>query len=399
MTKAPLVSVIVPAYNAARFIDRTLNSILSQTYKNTEVIVVDDGSEDRTSEIVELFAQQDSRVILLQQENAGVAAARNLAIQKSRGEYIAPIDADDIWYPQKLEKQVECLVSADESVGLVYAWSVGIDEDDVIISDCDYEYYAIWRSLEGKVYPALIYSNFLGNASVPLIRRICFERIGDYNCKLRARNAQGCEDWDLYLRIAECYKFRVVKDFLVGYRQLTGSMSCNYHSMAFSYYLIIRECQKRHLEIPKYIFDLSESEFKLYLAFKSGACADNWHTLILFYQAINLDYCLLLQSWIYKSLLIFILKALTQPLTALIWNNYVDWMQFRRKMQLINNQNISSKTVKLENKITHNYSIDNKKIAEKIKLKRWLKVLDVCNKFELSLKKKDNLVICKPLIK
>jgi glycosyltransferase involved in cell wall biosynthesis len=101
----PLVSVIVPAYNAEEFIGETLNSALSQTYSNIEILVVDDGSQDRTSEVVKAFVQKDERVILLQQANAGVAAARNLAIEKSRGEYIAPLDADDIWYPQKLEKR------------------------------------------------------------------------------------------------------------------------------------------------------------------------------------------------------------------------------------------------------------------------------------------------------
>ena len=102
----PLVSVIIPACNAEIFLEKTLDSVLAQTYKNIEVLVVDDGSQDRTAEIVEGVAQRDHRVILLRQSNAGVAAARNLAIQKSSGKYIAPIDADDIWFPQNLEKQV-----------------------------------------------------------------------------------------------------------------------------------------------------------------------------------------------------------------------------------------------------------------------------------------------------
>ncbi|MCC5636473.1 glycosyltransferase family 2 protein [Nostoc sp. CHAB 5844] len=394
MIKAPLVSVIIPAYNAEKFIEKTLNSVLSQTYKNIEVIVVDDGSHDTTSDIVEFFAQQDSRVILFRQTNAGVAAARNLAIEKSRGEYIAPIDADDIWYSQKLEKQVQCLVSADESVGLVYAWSVGIDEDDVIISDCNYEYYSAWRSIEGKVYPALIYSNFIGNASVPLIRRVCFDEIGGYNCQLKAQNAQGCEDWELYLRIAEYYDFRVVRDFLVGYRQVNGSMSSNYNAMAKSYYLVMRECQRKHPEIPDYIYDLSNSEFKLYLAFKSGACADNWNTLVLIFQAIKLDYTLLLYFWLYKSILIFILKVIAQPLTSLIWNDHDSWMQFRRRFRMYSNKAINSKTVISENQTQDNIqSKSHNNLSEKIKLQRWLKVLQLCQKFEYSLERRNNLPI------
>ena len=139
-TESPLISVIIPAYNAEIFIRRTLDSILAQTYTNIEILVVDDGSQDRTAEIVESFVEKDSRVTLLKQKNAGVATARNLAIEKSNGEYIAPIDADDIWYPQKLEKQAQCILEADQSIGLVYAWSVRIDEDDVIVGTIDVEY-------------------------------------------------------------------------------------------------------------------------------------------------------------------------------------------------------------------------------------------------------------------
>jgi glycosyltransferase involved in cell wall biosynthesis len=120
-SKLPLVSVIIPAYNAEVFIERTLDSVLAQTYKNIEALVIDDGSTDKTHEIVELVAQLDPRVILLKQQNAGVAAVRNLGIEKSHGEYIAPIDADDIWYPQKLGKQVKCMLKGGSSVGLFYA--------------------------------------------------------------------------------------------------------------------------------------------------------------------------------------------------------------------------------------------------------------------------------------
>lgn len=129
----PLVSVILPAYNAEAFIGDTLDSIINQTYINIEVLVVDDGSQDRTAEIVQSIAQKDSRVTLLWQSNAGVAAARNLAIQKSTGDYIAPIDADDIWYPQKLEKQMQCMLKANPSVGLIYTWTAGVTEKGSIV--------------------------------------------------------------------------------------------------------------------------------------------------------------------------------------------------------------------------------------------------------------------------
>ena len=108
MDKA-LVSVIVPAFDAAADIRQTLNSVLAQTYQEIEVIVVDDGSSDGTSAMVEEFVNRDPRFQLVRQSNAGVGAARNTAIRKARGKYIAPLDADDFWFPEKLEKQVACI--------------------------------------------------------------------------------------------------------------------------------------------------------------------------------------------------------------------------------------------------------------------------------------------------
>lgn len=394
MITSSLVSVIVPAYNAENFICRTLDSILSQTYKNIEVLVVDDGSEDRTAAIVEYFAQQDSRVSLFKQTNTGVAAARNLAIENSRGKYIAPIDADDLWYPQKIEKQVKCLNSSDEYVGLVYAWSVGINEEDEIISDCNYENRLAWGSFEGKVYPALIYNNFIGNASVPLIRRLCFDEIGGYNCTLKAQNAQGCEDWDLYLRIAEYYEFRLVKDFLVGYRQVNGSMSINYKSMGKSYHLIMKESYIKHPEIPKYLYKISGSQFNIYLAFKSAACADNLHTLIILCQAISLDYSLLLNFWIYKSLLAFIFKIIVQPVSPAISANNAVKTQFTRKLKSKKHRLTQPEQLMDVSSIEKNIQPKTaKNISEKIRLHRRLKILQLCHEFEYRIKKENHITI------
>lgn len=304
----PLVSVIIPAYNAENFICKTLESVLAQTYTNIEVLVVDDGSLDKTSEIVKSFAQRDNRVILLQQSNQGVATARNLAIAKSKGEYIAPIDADDIWYPQKIEKQVQWLLNSDSSVGLVYAWSAFIDENDGIIGNYNSWYYLNINSIEGEVYRKLLYTNFIGNASVPLIRRECFEKVGGYDSELKKHHAQGCEDWDIYLRIAEYYKFRVVREFLIGYRQVNGSMSRSYISMAKSYQLMMLSSRQRHPEIPNYIFHWSASYFQYYLAWQSLKCDDYGNTLLSLYQAIKLDLILLLHPGLYKCIFYLIIN-------------------------------------------------------------------------------------------
>lgn len=279
----PLVSVIIPAYNAERFISKTLQSVSSQTYKNIEVLVVDDGSTDQTAAIVRSFANTDPRIILLQQKNAGVATARNLAIQRSRGDYIAPIDADDIWFPQNLEKQVSCLIKSPENVGVVYTWSVDIDETDSLMGG----FYN--STIEGEVLTTLIYKYFPSNACASLIRRACFDKVGGYDSQLKEQNAQGCEDWDLHLRIAQYYEFRVVPEFLIGYRQISSSMSCDCTKMAKSYHLVMNGVQQRHPTLPSFIYDWSCSNFYMYLAYKNFKSNSNQETLIWLQKALMLD--------------------------------------------------------------------------------------------------------------
>ena len=328
MDSAPLVSVIIPAYNADAFITQTLDSVLRQTYQTFEIIVVDDGSRDRTAEIVRSYADRDNRIRLFQQPNAGVAAARNCAIQHSRGKYIAPIDADDIWYPQKLEKQVQSLESADSSVGLSYAWTVYINAKGTIIGE-----YPVERlgNPDGDVLVTLIFSNFLGHASNPLIRRSCIEHVGGYSSHLLAQGAQGCEDWDLYLRIAEYYEFRVVSEYLIGYRQHDSSMSMNSMTMAKSYHLVMDEIQRRHPEIPVAVHKWGKSSYYNYLLGVSYGSGDYRTGLHCLFQGAIADPILLLRPGVYLALFLGSLKLLAQPVTTLVWKDHKAWIQFRRQ--------------------------------------------------------------------
>jgi len=294
----PLVSVIIPAYNAERFIAQTLDSVLCQTYRNIEVWVVNDGSQDKTAEIVESISHHDHRVFLLHQSQSGVAAARNAAIRQARGQLIAPIDADDVWHPQNLEKQVFCMLKAGPSVGLVYAWSAVIDEKGLLTGD--------FRAspIEGEVYETLLSHNFLGNASACLIRRNCFEEVGYYNPQFYKRNAQGCEDWDLYFRIAETHQFRVVPEFLIGYRQIKGSMSCNHSVMAMSHSLMLDGIRLKHSNISPNIYRLSLVNFYLYLAHESSRINRRWISLYWLKQAFRASFMTALLSYRLYSLFV-----------------------------------------------------------------------------------------------
>ena len=133
MNDNPLVSVIIPVYNGQEFIRDAVQSALLQTYPNLEVIVVDDGSTDSTRAIVEALAAADARVELISQANGGVARARNRGISAARGEFIAPLDADDMWAPEKIQRQVARMAEYGTETGLVYCWWVWIDVDGTVL--------------------------------------------------------------------------------------------------------------------------------------------------------------------------------------------------------------------------------------------------------------------------
>jgi glycosyltransferase involved in cell wall biosynthesis len=248
-----LVSVIVPAYNAAAFIAETVGSALAQTYRDIEIIVVDDGSTDNTVEIVKSLASQDQRVRLLQQQNSGVAAARNYAIEQSRGTLIAPLDADDLWRPDKLAKQVAVMRSSGPEVGMVYAWSASIDESGRVLPRI-----GNFARHEGNIFPFLVFHNFIGNGSAPLIRRDCLLDAGGYDTTLSARGGE-CEDLMLYLHIAESYKVVLVPAILVGYRVRQNSLSSNVRRMRRGHELVLGTIRVRHPDIPARLFRWSRS--------------------------------------------------------------------------------------------------------------------------------------------
>jgi glycosyltransferase involved in cell wall biosynthesis len=242
-----LVSAIIPAYNDAATVERTISSVLNQTYPDVEALVVDDGSTDETAVLVRRMADIDRRIKLLQKANGGLVSARNYGIAHASGEFIAPIDADDIWHPEKIKKQVAVMRDRGDQVGLVYCWSRAIDAQDRVlwdVSPC---------SLRGNVYAALIIRNFLPSGA-PLVRRRCVEEVGGYDATLPSRGAPCCEDLKFNLDIAERYDFDLVPEFLFSYRVRAGSMSTNIDAMLQSRNVVIEEARARHPELPNKLF-------------------------------------------------------------------------------------------------------------------------------------------------
>lgn len=163
-----LVSVIIPVYQAEKYVAATVQSVLAQTYKNFELLIIDDGSLDQSIEICQQFT--DPRIKIIRQQNRGVSAARNAGIRHAQGEYIALLDADDLWLPQKLEKHVEHLENSPE-VGVSFSRSAFIDEVDKPIG--------IFQMSKLKdVTPLdLLCRTPIGNGSVPVMRKEVFAAI------------------------------------------------------------------------------------------------------------------------------------------------------------------------------------------------------------------------------
>jgi glycosyltransferase involved in cell wall biosynthesis len=214
----PKVSVVIPAYNAMTYLPKTLDSVLQQTCTDFEVLIVNDGSTD---EIAAWFATvTDDRVRLISQANQGLPGARNTGITEAKGEYIAFLDADDLWAPTKLEQQVQCL-DAKPEVGLVYAWTLLIDRHGNSTGT------VTAAQVEGNVWEKLLLGDVVGSGSAAMVRRSCFDRVGLFD-----RELTSIEDCDMWVRIAAEYPFAVIKEVLVYYRQHPSGMSRNYDRMA-----------------------------------------------------------------------------------------------------------------------------------------------------------------------
>jgi glycosyltransferase involved in cell wall biosynthesis len=238
-----LVAVVIPAYNGEATIDETLRSVRSQTHSNLEILVVDDGSKDATTAIVERHAAADPRIRLISQKNGGVAAARNNGISQARADLIAFVDADDLWAPEKIRKQVAALRAGGDRCALVYTWYSLIDEESEVI---DWNYRP---SESGDVLERICFGNLVGNGSSALVTKEALIEVDGFDPGLRAQRAQGCEDLKLYFRIAERHHFALVPEYLTGYRSTPTNMSSDYRQMLRSRLLVAAEMEERQPQL------------------------------------------------------------------------------------------------------------------------------------------------------
>lgn len=201
------VSIILPTYNRAHSIRRSIESILRQTYPHWELLVIDDGSEDHTEEIIEEIASLDARVRYYRQpQNRGVAAARNEGIRQARYEYIAFQDSDDVWKEDKLEKQMQ-VFDEQPGVGMVYCAYEGTRQDGSIVRVPDSSIAT--EDLQGNLYRKLLQKNVIGGPTAVICKE-CLDKVGVFD-----ETVTCLEDWELFLRLAKEYEIGYVEESLL----------------------------------------------------------------------------------------------------------------------------------------------------------------------------------------
>ena len=242
------VSVVIPTYNGLTFLPETIASVMAQTFQDFELLLIDDGSSDGTAEWVAQFNQLQSlqaksiialdsqttdsqanhQIRFFQQQRGGVSAARNLGIQNAVGEFVAFLDADDLWVPTKLARQVDYLIQ-NPQVGLVHGWIALMDEAGTLTGR------VLSSHPEDSSLARLLTKNSVACQTV-MVRRSCFEQAGVFDSK-----ADTVEDWDVWMRVARFYPIVVLPEVLAHYRQVETSLSRSHERMVPTYEYVIEK--------------------------------------------------------------------------------------------------------------------------------------------------------------
>ena len=226
------VSVIIPAFNAAAFVAEAIDSVLAQTMRDFEIIVVNDGSTDETAR---LLSSYDGRITVVNQANHGLAAARNKGAAVARGEWLAFLDADDLWHPDKLQLQL-AIAGPNDHFSYTDRLNIG-DRGPLPLRQGDLQ-----PGYEGDVFEQLLVVGNILTASSVMMRRRQFELLEGFCVDL-----QAAEDWDLWIRFAADYPMKYHREPLVSYRFHSSMMSGDPAKMAAARTAVVR----RALDLPR----------------------------------------------------------------------------------------------------------------------------------------------------
>lgn len=253
------ISVVIPVYNGERTIEETIASVLAQTFTDFELIIINDGSQDNTVEIIQQIIKEtaDPRIKLYSYNNGGLAASRNRGIDKSQGEYISFLDADDLWTKDKLASQYQAL-QAHPQAAVAYSGTDWIDEAGNFLK------HSSPPSLSGDIYGVLLLSNIVGSGSNALIKKGVLSITGGFDESLKAS-----EDWDFLIRLAAKYQFIRIDTPQILYRQSPNSMSSKLSYQEQETMKVIRKSFRQAPPHLQYLKRISLSNTYIYLSYKS----------------------------------------------------------------------------------------------------------------------------------
>lgn len=290
-----LVSVIIPAYNVEKYIGKTIESVLDQSYPTIEVIIVNDGSTDKTPEIISKYTQKDSRIIVVDQKNRGLSGARNAGLCLAKGEYLCIFDADDIMLPQKIEKQLQFLekhLEYDFTYSDVYLFLNGTKK--VYLEELP----------ETKdIYKKLIqYGNFI-NPNTVFFRKKIYDKYGGFDEALR-----GSEDWDYWLKLSyQGVHFGHQPEALTLYRIRNSGLSGNRVTVCGTGVQVL-EKQKQLKQTKETLQEIDKTIYKWKLRlFLSYLQLKNW---LVARQYIEFDIKFIVIYIIYRFLPFFLVEYL-----------------------------------------------------------------------------------------
>lgn len=262
----PVFSVVIPVYNVERYIKECIESVLNQTYKNFEIVIVDDGSQDNSIRIARQYL--DSRIRIVSQPNRGLAAARNTGINASRGMFIALLDSDDFWHPKKLQEHFHHF-SNDRTIGVSYSASLFVDEDSYLLG------IGQFPKTNNVKAEDIFCRNPIGNGSAPVIRKSLLQKVGkqvETEDGIRMHyfdeTMRQSEDVEFWLRIALTTEFRFVGVArpLTYYRVNSGGLSANLEKQYQSWLYAVRKNRTINPQFFDTWFSLGSAFQKLYLA-------------------------------------------------------------------------------------------------------------------------------------
>ncbi len=292
----PVVSVVIPMFNVGKYIEQSIRSVLAQTYHHFEIILVDDGCSDDT--LAKVCRFDDPRIRLIQQTNRGLSGARNTGIDAARGIYIALLDADDFWAPEKLAKHVQHLTT-NPKVGVSYCPSLFVDEEGKLLGIGQYP------KLQNITRQHIFCRNPVGNGSAPVIRKSLLNEVscfGEHADKYRKmyfnENLRQSEDIELWTRIAIStdWAFEGIAEPLTYYRVNDTGLSANLSKQFASWQKAVGLNHDKHPVFFKQYYNLAKAYQLRYLARRAVQSSSKFSAMQLIFKALWCDIRILFQE-------------------------------------------------------------------------------------------------------